>query len=93
MNVSGITAFSYGPNFLIIAFRDLRLEVYSLDLKLIKLFKKFFTRPITFLKLIMVPKGYENVIFLSHDDRSVHIHRLERSILSKLSAKLDKILI
>jgi len=76
MNVSGITAFSYGPNFLLIAFRDLRLEVYSLDLKLIKLFKKFFTRPITFLKLLSVPKGYENVVFLSHDDKDVHIHRL-----------------
>lgn len=58
MNVSGITAFSYGPNFLIIAFKDLRLEVYSLDLKLIKTFKKFFTKPITYLKLLAVPKGY-----------------------------------
>jgi hypothetical protein len=58
MNVSGITAFSYGPNFLIIAFKDLRLEVYSIDLKLIKSFKKFFTRPVTFLKLLSVPKGY-----------------------------------
>lgn len=93
MNVTGISAFSYGPNFLIIAFRDLRLEVYSLDLKLVKSFKKFFARPITLLKLLQVPKGYENVIFLSHDDRNVHIHRLEKSLLSKLSAKLDKKLI
>ena len=58
MNVSGITAFSYGPNFLIIAFKDLRLEVYSIDLKLIKTFKKFFPKPVTFLKLLSGPKGY-----------------------------------
>jgi hypothetical protein len=58
MNLSQITAFSYGPNYLLIAFKDLRLDLYSLDLKLIKSFKKFFNRQATFLKLLSIPKGY-----------------------------------
>lgn len=58
LNISGITAFSYGPNYLLVAFRDLRLEVFSLELKQIKVFKKFFNRAVTFIKLLSVPKGY-----------------------------------
>lgn len=76
MDISGISAFSYGPSYLLLAFKDLRLEVYALDLKLIKTFKKFFTRPATFLKLLFLPKGYENIVFLSHDDRDIRVHRL-----------------
>jgi len=90
MDLSGISSFSYGPNFLLISFRDLRLEVYSLDQKPIKSFKKFFNRPASFLKQLLVPKGYESIVFLSHDDRDIYAHRLEKSLLSKLSSKLNK---
>ena len=40
MDIRGATAFAYGPTHLIIAFADLRIEVYSLQLKLIKVLKK-----------------------------------------------------
>ncbi len=36
MEIRGITAFAYGPNYLVIAYEDLRLEVYSMQMKLIK---------------------------------------------------------
>ncbi len=36
LELRGITAFAYGPTHLLIAFDDLRLEIYSLQLKLIK---------------------------------------------------------
>ncbi len=58
MNLNGISAYSYGPNYLLIAFKDLRLDLYSLDLKLIKSFKKFFNKSVSFLKLLSIPKGY-----------------------------------
>ena len=58
MDLRGITAFAYGPTHLVIAFDDLRLEVYSLQLKLIKVLKNFSSKRITYLKLISVPKGY-----------------------------------
>jgi hypothetical protein len=90
MNIKDISAYSYGPNYLLIAFKDLRLDVYSLELKLIKSFKKFFSRNTTLIKLLSIPKGYENIVFLSHDNRDVYIHRLDKSLLSKLSSKLNK---
>jgi hypothetical protein len=65
LNLNGITAFSYGSGYLIIAFNDLRLDVYSEDLRLIKSFKKFFNKQTTFLKLLLVPKGYEKIVFMS----------------------------
>lgn len=59
-------------------------------MKLIKSFKKFFSRATTFVKLLSIPKGYENILFLSHDNRDVYIHRLDKSLLSKYSSKLNK---
>jgi hypothetical protein len=76
MNVRGATAYSYGPNFLIIAFEDLRLEVYTMQLKLIKAFKNFSTRKISFLKILSVPKTYENIVILTCEGRKVIIHRI-----------------
>ena len=58
MNVTNVSAYCYGPNYLLISYNDLMLEVYSLDLKLIKQFKKFSTRPLVYLKLLSIPKGY-----------------------------------
>lgn len=58
MNIREATAFAYGPNYLIIAFKDLRLDVYNMQLKLIKSIKKFSLRPITFLKILAVPKAF-----------------------------------
>ena len=58
MDITNVAAYSYGPNYLLISYNDLRLEVYSLDLKLIKQFKKFSTRPLVYLKLLSIPKGY-----------------------------------
>lgn len=65
MNIRGATAFAYGPTFLIIAYDDLRLEVYSMQLKLIKALKNFSTKKISFLKILSVPKSYENIILLA----------------------------
>ena len=36
LELKGISAFAYGPNYLLVAFEDLRLEVYSLQLRLVK---------------------------------------------------------
>ena len=66
MDIRGATAFAYGPSFLIIAYEDLRLEVYNLQLKLIKTLKKFSLRKITFLKILNVPKTFESIIILAN---------------------------
>lgn len=41
-----------------IAYEDLRLEVYTLQLKLIKTLKSFSHEKITFLKILQVPKNF-----------------------------------
>ena len=64
MDIRGATAFAYGPSFLIVAYEDLRLEIYNLQLKLIKTLKKFSIRKITFLKILNVPKTFESIIIL-----------------------------
>lgn len=76
MDIRGATAFAYGPSHLIIAFADLRIEVYSLQLKLIKVLKNFSTKKISFLKILSVPKGFENIIILTCEGRKVFVHRL-----------------
>lgn len=59
MPVKGVSAFAIGQTHLIIAYEDLRLEVYTVNqLKLVKVFKNFSTKKISFLKILMVPKGY-----------------------------------
>ena len=58
LNVRGITAFCYGPTHLLIAFEDLRLGIYNMQLKQIKVLKNFSSRRITYLKLLATPKGY-----------------------------------
>lgn len=90
MDIRGATAFSYGPTFLIIAFADLRLEVYSLQLKLIKVLKNFSQKKISFLKILSVPKAFESIIILTCEGRKVFVHRIEKSMFSTLSVKLTK---
>lgn len=58
MEVRGIIAFAYGPTYLVIAFDDLRLEVYTMQMKLVKVIKNFSLKPIIFLKILTVPKNY-----------------------------------
>ena len=41
LDIRGVTAYCYGPSYLIIAYEDLRLEVYTLGIKLIKAIKNF----------------------------------------------------
>lgn len=65
LDIRGATAFAYGPSYLIIAFEDLRLEVYNMQLKLIKAIKKFSLRKITFLKILSTPKNFESIIILA----------------------------
>lgn len=76
MDVKGVTAFAYGPTHLIIAFADLRLEVYTLQLKLIKAFKGFGQKKISFLKILSVPKSFESIVILTYEGRKVFVHRL-----------------
>ena len=82
LNLKGITAFAYGPTHLLIAFDDLRLEIYSMQLKLIKMIKAFAPKRITFLKLLVVPKGYESLIVLSNVGLKLVINRIEKSFFS-----------
>ena len=59
MPIKGVSAFGIGPLHLIIAYDDLRLEVYSTQqLKLIKVFKNFSIKKINFLKILAVPKSF-----------------------------------
>ena len=58
MDMKGITAFAYGPTHLIVAFEDSRLEIYTMQLKLVKVLKNFSAKRINFLKLLAVPKIY-----------------------------------
>jgi hypothetical protein len=90
LELKAITAFAYGPNYLIIAFEDLRLEVYNLQLKLIKVIKEFSTRRVTYLKILIVPKAYESIILLSNVGNKLMIHRIEKSFFSVLSVKLTQ---
>ena len=90
MNLRGATAFAYGPNYLIIAFEDLRLEIYNMQLKLIKTLKKFSLRKITFLKIVSTPKAFESIIILASEANKLYVHRIEKSLFSGLSCKLTK---
>ena len=65
MDIRGATAYAYGPSHLIIAYEDLRLEVYSLQMKLIKVLKNFSLKKILFLKILNVPKGFEGIVILA----------------------------
>lgn len=77
MPVKGVTAFGIGPLHLIIAYEDLRLEVYSMQqLKLIKVLKNFSTKKINFLKILSAPKGFESIVLLTCEGRKVFVHRI-----------------
>ncbi len=41
LDIRGVTAYCYGPNYFIIAYEDLRLDVYTMGLKLVKSIKNF----------------------------------------------------
>lgn len=41
LDVRGVTAYCFGPNYFIIAYDDLRLDVYTIGMKLIKTIKNF----------------------------------------------------
>ena len=87
LEIKGITAFAYGPNYLVIAFEDLRLEVYNLQLKLIKVIKEFSTKRVSYLRILTVPKTYESIILLANVGTKLFIHRIEKSFFSVLSVK------
>lgn len=72
----GITAFAYGPTHLLIAYEDLRLEVYTMQLKLVKAIKNFTTKRVTYMKLLAVPKGYESLIVLANTGNKLYVHRI-----------------
>ena len=76
LDVRGVTAYCYGPNFFVIAYDDLRLDVYTLGMKLIKTLKNFTERKITYLKLITTPSNYESIIMLSNCSNDICIHRI-----------------
>ena len=76
MQMRGITAFAYGPTHLIIAFDDLRLQIYTMQLKLVKVLKSFSPKRITFLKLLAVPKTYQSLIILANIGNKLTVHRI-----------------
>ena len=76
LDVRGVTAYCYGPNFFVIAYDDLRLDVYTLGMKLIKTLKNFTERKITYLKLITTHPNYESIIMLSNCSNDICIHRI-----------------
>lgn len=41
LDIRGVTAYCFGPNFFVIAYDDLRLDVYTTGMKLIKTLKNF----------------------------------------------------
>ena len=41
IDVRGVTAYCFGPNYFIIAYDDLRLDVYTIGMKLVKTIKNF----------------------------------------------------
>jgi hypothetical protein len=86
--MKGITAFAYGPTHLIIAFEDLRLEIYTMQLKLVKVLKNFSAKRINFLKLLAVPKTYESLIILANIGNKLIVYRIEKSFFSALAVKL-----
>lgn len=88
LDLRGITAFAYGPTNLLVAFEDLRLEIYSMQLKLIKVLKNFTTKRITFMKLLAVPKGYESLIVLANVGHKLIVNRIEKSFFSTLAVKM-----
>lgn len=88
LDFKGITAYAYAPQYLIIAYEDLRLDIYSLQLKLIKSIKNFSTRRITYLKILTVPKNYESIIILTNIGGKLLVHRIEKSFFSVFSVKL-----
>jgi hypothetical protein len=92
MDVRGATAFDYGPMYLLVAFEDRRLEVYTSNrqLKLVKSLKNFSADKITFLKILSTPKTCESIIFLSCSGKKLSVHRLEKSFFSTLAEKLCK---
>ena len=93
LNIRGATAFAYGPTHLIIAYEDLRLEVYSLQLRLIKTLKNFSFEKISFVKILQVPKGFESIVLLANSGKKLLVYRIEKSFFSTLSCKLSKIII
>lgn len=88
LDLKGITAFAYGPTHLLIAFEDLRLEIYSMQLRLIKVLKNFSAKRITFLKLLAVPKTYESLIVLANVGHKLIVNRIEKSFFSTLAVKM-----
>ena len=76
MDIKGVTAYCYGPNYLVIAYEDLTLDVYTIGLKLIKSLKMFTNRKITFLKILSTPANYENIILMSHCGTDLLVHRI-----------------
>lgn len=90
LDVRGVTAYCFGPNYFLIAYDDLRLDVYTIGMKLVKTIKNFTERKITFLKIITTPPNYESIILLSHCGNDIMVHRIEKSMFSGLSHKYCK---
>lgn len=76
LDVRGVTAYCFGPNYFLIAYDDLRLDVYTTGMKLVKTLKNFSERKITFLKIITTPPNYESIICLSNCGKDIMVHRI-----------------
>ena len=89
LDLKGITAYSYGPHYLVVAYENRTLEVYDMSLQLIKAIKDFSSKPIKFVKILNTPKTFEHIVILCNIGKKITIHRLEKSFFSKLSCKLS----
>lgn len=58
MDVPGISAYAYGPDFLAIGFDNCSMTIYSMDLKPIKEFKNFSKKKLTMIRLLRVPRSF-----------------------------------
>jgi hypothetical protein len=90
IEANGITAFVYGPSYLITSAEDCTLSVYSLDLKLVKQFKEFTTQPITFIKIVKTPRDFEGIVIIYSTGHNIMMCRFEKAFFSGLSVKNKK---
>jgi hypothetical protein len=51
--------------------------------------KNFSVKRVNYLKILTVPKAYENIILLSNMGNKLYIHRIEKSFFSVLVVKLS----
>jgi len=90
IDASGITAFAYGPSYLLVASEGGTLSAYSADLKPLKQFREFSAQNITFLKLVRSSKDFEGLAVIYSTGHDLVFCRMEKSFFSGLSIKSKK---